>query len=153
MAEQCKAVGLSFTVETLDPTTFTAHSSEKNYDTTVSLIGPHGVADPDQFIMSHKADYLWTKGMPYPEMDKLIQDWMDASTIDSRKLISFDMQALYNEQPTSIALYYPQEVYAYNASKYDGYVESLGYGIVNKFSFLPEATQQAVSATAPVLVK
>ena len=153
MAEQYKEVGLQFTVETLDPTTFSAHSSEKNYDTTISLIGPHGVADPDQFIMSHKSGYLWSKEMAYPEMDKLIQDWMDASTIDSRKLISFDMQALYNEQPTSIALYYPQEVYAYNASKYDGYVESLGYGIVNKFSFLPEATQQAVSATTPVLVK
>lgn len=153
MVEQYKAVGLNLFVETLDPTTYSAHSSEKNYDTTISLIGPHGVADPDQFIMSHKSGYLWDKAMAYPAMDTLIQDWMAASTIDSRKLISFDMQALYNAQPTSIALYYPEEVYAYNATKYDGYVESLGYGIVNKFSFLPEEAQQAVSATEPVFVK
>ena len=77
---------------------------------------------------------------------------MAADTIESRKLISFDMQTQYNSQPTSIALYYPEEIYAYNAAIYDNYVESLGYGIVNKFSFLPKETQQAVSATGPVLV-
>ena len=86
-------------------------------------------------------------------MDTLIEQWMAAPTIAERKLISFDMQKLYNEQPTAVALYYPKEVYAYNAEKYDGYVESLGYGIVNKFSFLPEETKQAVSATQPVIVK
>lgn len=153
MVEQYKEVGLNLFVETLDPTTFAAHNSEKNFDTYVSLIGPHGVADPDQFIMSHRSGYLWAKEMPYPAMDTLIEQWMAAPTIEDRKLISFDMQKLYNEQPTAVALYYPKEVYADNAEKYDGYVESLGYGIVNKFSFLPEETKQAVSATEPVIVK
>ena len=86
-------------------------------------------------------------------MDELIEKWMASTTIEERKYISFDMQELYNEQPTAIALYYPEEMYAYNADVYDGYVESLGYGIVNKFSFLPESTQKAVSATAPVIVE
>ena len=154
MAEQFTTnVGIKTDVQALDATTFAAHSSEKNYEATISLIGPHGVADPDQFIMSHRSGYLWTKEVEYPEMDALINDWMAATDIESRKLISFDMQTQYNSQPTSIALYYPEEVYAYNASVFDNYVESLGYGIINKFSFLSEEVQKAVSATQPVYVK
>lgn len=146
-------VGMKMDVQALDATTFSAHSNEKNYEGTISLIGPHGVADPDQFIMSHRSGYLWTKEVAYPEMDMLISDWMAATEIESRKLISFDMQTLYNSQPTSIALYYPEEVYAYNAEVFDNYVESLGYGIVNKYSFLSEEVQAKVSATEPVSIK
>ena len=145
-------VGVKMNVQALDATTFSADSSENNYELTISLIGPHGVADPDQFIMSHRSGYLWSKDMKYPEMDALIEKWMAASTIEDRKVISFDMQTQYNTQPTSIALYYPEEVYAFNASVYNNYVESLGYGIVNKFSFLPKEVQKEVSATAPVLI-
>ncbi|WP_298472390.1 ABC transporter substrate-binding protein [uncultured Psychrobacillus sp.] len=146
-------VGIQMNVQALDATTFAAHSSEKNYQATISLIGPHGVADPDQFIMSHRSGYLWTKEVAYPEMDALISDWMAATDIESRKLISFDMQKQYNSQPTSIALYYPKEVYAYNAEVFDQYVESLGYGIINKYSFLSKDVQTAVSATEPVSIK
>lgn len=153
MAEQYKEVGIAIEVETLDPTTYSAAVSERNYEAYVSLIGPHGVADPDQFIMSHRSGYLWNKDVPYPAMEELIEGWMASTTIEDRKYVSFDMQELYNEQPTAIALYYPEEVYAYNADVYDGYVESLGYGVVNKFSFLPESTQKAVSATSPVIVE
>jgi len=146
-------VGIKMDVQALDATTFSAHSNEKNYETTISLIGPHGVADPDQFIMSHRSGYLWNKEIAYPEMDSLISDWMAATDINSRKSISFDMQTQYNSQPTSIALYYPEEVYAYNAQVFDNYVESLGYGIINKYSFLSEEVQKSVSATQPVSVK
>lgn len=135
----------------MDPTTYTAAVSEDDFDSYVSLIGPHGVADPDQFIMSHRSSYLWTKDLPYPEMDELVSNWMNATTIEDRKAISFDMQTLYNEQPTAIALYYPEEIYAYNADVYDQYVESLGFGIINKFSFLPEEARK-VSSTTPVQV-
>ena len=154
MAEHFKTnIGINMDVQALDATTFAAHSNEKNYQTTISLIGPHGVADPDQFIMSHRSGYLWDKEIAYPEMDTLISDWMAATDIDSRKLISFDMQTQYNSQPTSVALYYPEEVYAYNAEKFDNYVESLGYGIINKYSFLSEDVQKAVSATQPASIK
>ena len=152
LVEQMKQVGLHFEVKAVDATTFAADIAEDNFESYVSLIGPHGVADPDQFIMSHKSGYLWSKELEYPEMDGLTADWMAASTIDARKEISFDMQELYNSQPTAIALYYPQEIFAYNSSVFDQYVESLGYGIINKYSFLPEETQQAVSATQPELI-
>ncbi|MBD7938981.1 ABC transporter substrate-binding protein [Cytobacillus sp. Sa5YUA1] len=146
---QMKEIGIQFEVKTMDPATYTAAVSEDDFESYVSLIGPHGVADPDQFIMSHRSSYLWTKDLPYPEMDELVSNWMNATTIEERKAISFDMQTLYNEQPTAIALYYPEEIYAYNADVYDQYVESLGFGIINKFSFLPEEARE-VSSTTPV---
>ncbi|MDN3438729.1 ABC transporter substrate-binding protein [Planococcus sp. APC 3900] len=152
LVEQMKQVGLHFEVKAVDATTFAADIAEDNFESYVSLIGPHGVADPDQFIMSHKSGYLWSKELEYPEMDKLTSDWMAASTIEARKEISFEIQELYNSQPTAIALYYPQEIFAYNSAVFDQYVESLGYGIINKYSFLPEETQQAVSATQPELI-
>ena len=152
LVEQMKQAGLHFEVKAVDATTYAADIAEDNFESYVSLIGPHGVADPDQFIMSHKSGYLWSKEIDYPEMDKLTSDWMAASTIDARKDISFEMQELYNSQPTAIALYYPQEIFAYNSAVFDQYVESLGYGIINKYSFLPEDTQQAVSATQPELI-
>ncbi|WP_246316536.1 ABC transporter substrate-binding protein [Planococcus glaciei] len=152
LVEQMKQVGLKFEVKAIDATTYAADISEDNFEAYVSLIGPHGVADPDQFIMSHKSGYLWSKEQEYPEMERLISDWMEAATIEDRKAISFDMQELYNSQPTAIAIYYPQEIYAYNSSIFDGYVESLGYGVINKYSFLPKKTQQAVSATKPQLI-
>lgn len=152
LVDQLEQAGLRFEVKAVDATTYAADVAEDNFESYVSLIGPHGVADPDQFIMSHKSGYLWSKELEYPEMDRLISDWMAADTIEDRKEISFNMQELYNSQPTAIALYYPQEIYAYNSAVFDGYVESLGYGIINKYSFLPEGTQEAVSAAEPVLI-
>jgi peptide/nickel transport system substrate-binding protein len=114
----------------------------------VSLIGAHGVADPDQFIMSNRSGYLWAKDIAYSEMDALQKEWESKTTAEERKEVSFKMQKLYNEQPTAISLYYPEEVYAYNASKYDGYVEALGFGIINKYSFLSEEVQKEASTTA-----
>lgn len=145
MKDQYKKAGIKLEVKAQDPATFSAAVSERDFDTYVSLIGPHGVADPDQFIMSHKSSYLWSKELKYPKMDALISDWMAADTVEERKNISFDMQTLYNEQPTAAAIYYPEEIYAYNADVYDKYTESLGYGIINKFSFLPEAARKAAS--------
>lgn len=150
---QLKEIGLQFDVQAVDPTTYAANISEDKFQAYVNLIGPHGVADPDQFIMSHRASYLWTKGLSYPAMDQLIEEWKAATTIEERKYISFDMQTLYNSQPTAIALYYPEEVYAYNTDAYDSYVESLGYGIINKFSFLSEEVQKTISATEPEFIQ
>lgn len=146
---QLASVGMEVVVKSEDPTTFAADSNEKNYDMYVSLIGAHGVADPDQFVMSQRAGYLWAKGVAYPEMDALQEEWEAANTTEGRKDVSFKMQELYNKQPTAISLYYPQEVYAYNPDSYSGYVESLGYGIINKYSFLSEEVQKEASVQQP----
>lgn len=150
--KQLASVGIDVTVKSEDPTTFAADSNDKNYDLYVSLIGPHGVADPDQFIMSQRAGYLWSRDIAYPELDALQTEWEDANTAEARKAVSFKIQTLYNAQPTAVSLYYPEEVYAYNADKYDGYTETLGYGIINKYSFLSSKVQKEVASTTPKLL-
>lgn len=151
VAEMLKAqfaeVGIGVTVEAIDAGTMSTLMQTRDFDMSLGLIGPHGVADPDQFVMSHYAGYLWTKGLSYPAMDSLIAEWKVEPTIEKRKEIGFEMQELYNSQPTSIALYYPEENYAFNAETYDQWVESPGYGIINKFSFLSEDVRTAVGAT------
>ncbi|GEK34886.1 ABC transporter substrate-binding protein [Kurthia sibirica] len=150
--KQLADVGFDVHVKAEEPTTFAADSNDKNYDLYVSLIGPHGAADPDQFIMSNRSGYLWTKDLSYPAMDSLQKEWEATSTAEARKAVSFKLQTLYNAQPTAISLYYPEAVYAYNAKKYDGYVETLGFGIINKYSFLSRAVQKEVSTTTPDLL-
>ncbi|MFJ8259058.1 ABC transporter substrate-binding protein [Peribacillus asahii] len=153
LKEQFADVGINVEVVTLDAGTMATLFQSRDFELSLGLIGPHGVADPDQFIMSHRATYLWTKGLEYPEMDTLIQKWMAANTIEDRKQISFDMQTLFNNQPTSIALYYPEEKFAYNKDVYDQWVESLGYGIINKYSFLPQEVRDAVAAKPATIVE
>ncbi|USK70264.1 ABC transporter substrate-binding protein [Peribacillus asahii] len=157
VAEMLKAqfadVGINVEVVTLDAGTMATLFQSRDFELSLGLIGPHGVADPDQFIMSHRATYLWTKGLEYPQMDTLIEKWMAANTIEDRKQISFDMQTLFNNQPTSIALYYPEEKFAYNKDVYDQWVESLGYGIINKYSFLPQEVRDAVAAKPATIVE
>lgn len=141
------AIGVKLNVEVLDQSTVSARSSEKQYDFMISSIGAHGVADPDQFIMSNRSSYLWDKAIPYPELDALQQEWMAANTIEARKEVSFRMQAMYNDQPTAIALYYPEQNWAYNAKKFDGWVETLGFGIIHKYSFLGETGKKLAAGT------
>lgn len=144
LKEQFAKVGIQTTVEVLDSSALTAATSERNFDMYINLIGAHGIADPDQFVMSHRSSYLWNKTIPYPEMDTLIQQWMDQSDVGKRKEVAFKMQELFNSQPTSIALFYPAEPFAYRSDKYDQWVESLGYGVINKYSLLPDGAKKAV---------
>ena len=144
---QFAAIGINVTVEAIDPGTMSTLMQTRDFDMSLGLIGAHGVADPDQFVMSHYSGYLWTKDLAYPALDELIAKWKAEPTIEKRKEIGFEMQELFNNQPTSIALYYPEENYAYNAEAYDQWVESPGYGIINKFSLLGEDVRTAVGAT------
>lgn len=150
---QFAAIGINVTVEAIDPGTMSTLMQTRDFDMSLGLIGPHGVADPDQFVMSHYSGYLWTKGLPYPALDELIVKWKAEPTIEKRKEIGFEMQELFNNQPTSIALYYPEENYAYNAEVYDQWVESPGYGIINKFSLLGEDVRNAVGATEAKIIQ
>ncbi|MFJ7744856.1 ABC transporter substrate-binding protein [Peribacillus sp. NPDC097295] len=150
---QLADVGINVKVEALEAGTISALFETRDFDMSVGNIGAHGVADPDQFIMSHRSNYLWSKDKEYPKMDALITDWMAERDLNKRKEISFDMQELFNSQPTSVALYYPEENFAFNATAYDQWVESPGYGIINKFSFLSQEVREAVSATDAKIIK
>ena len=118
------------------------YAASRTFDLYIDEIGAHGVADPDQFIMSNRSGYLWKSGLPYPEWDALFDQWKQTTDIDSRKQVSFQMQDLFNRQPTSIALYYPEQNWAYRPAAYDQWAESRGFGIVHKWSFLPPAARE-----------
>lgn len=145
LKEQYAKVGIKITVEVLDSGTMATVSQTRDFDLVIGTIGAHGVADPDQFVMSHRSSYLWNKTIPYPAMDELTKQWMAETSVDKRKEIAFKMQELFNKQPTSIVLYYPEEKFAYNAQKFDKWVESPGFGVINKFSMLPDGAKKAVA--------
>ncbi len=138
---QFAGIGVALTVRTLEAGVLSAYVGARNYDLFISEIGPHGAADPDQLVMSHRSGYLWEPTLPWPALDSLFSAWKAASTVESRMRQSFAIQQLMNAQPTSIALYYPDEFWAFRPSVYDAWAESPGYGIVHKWSFLPAAAR------------
>lgn len=147
VAEQFAEVGVRAEVQTLDPASMEALFDSRDFDISLGTITAHGVADPTQFIMSHRSGYLWgLPEVPYPEMEALIEEWMQTETIEERTEVSFEMQELFNSQPTSIVLYYPEEHWAYRPEAYDKWAESPGYGIVHKWSFLPEEARREANA-------
>ncbi len=91
--------------------------------------------------MAQMSGNLWRHGLPYPAFDALVEQWKRAADVESRKKISFQMQDLFNEQPTAIPLYYPVSRFAYRPASYDQWAESPGFGIVHKWSFLPPAAR------------
>ncbi|MGE3286770.1 MAG: ABC transporter substrate-binding protein [Pseudonocardia sp.] len=147
VAEDLGKVGIAATVEGVDAGTLTARNSKRDFDLQIGTITAHGVADPDQFIMSHRSGYLWkAPTIPYPEFDALFEQWRAASTNEARRDVSFQMQQLFNRQPTSVPLYYPDEYYAVRADRYAGWMESPGFGVVHKWSLLPEQVSRDAHA-------
>lgn len=147
LAEQFGEVGLSVTVEQLDPGSMGALFSSREFDTYVSGAPTHGVADPTQFIMSHESGYLWNlPEVPYPPMAELIDQWRATETIEARTDKLFEMERLFNRQPTSIPLYYPEGAMAYRADAFAGWAESPGYGLFHKWSLLPREVADEANA-------
>lgn len=141
VAENLTAIGLETKTQTLDPGTIDSLFDSRNFDMYVSSITPHGVADPDQFVMSHRSGYLWKKGISYPAWNQLFKKWKQAKTIEKRKQILFEMQRLFNQQPTSIPLWYPEPRFAFRSEAHDAWAESPGYGIHHKWSLLPKGAR------------
>lgn len=151
VAEHLGAVGFEVSVNLQDAGAMGGLFSSRDFDASLGLITAHGVADPTQFIMSHRSGYLWrSPDIAYPEWEALFADWKEADTIAGRKAVSFDMQELFNSRPTSIPLVYPDENWAYRPASFVGWVESRGYGIVNKWSFLPLDTSSGANAVTQV---
>lgn len=150
VAEDLIEIGIEATATGLDAGTLSERSSKRDYDLIIGTITAHGVADPTQFIMSHRSGYLWdSPKIPYPEWESLFERWKAATTIEDRLVALDDMQAMFNNQPTSVPLYYPDEYYAYRAGSYGGWVESPGFGIVHKWSLLPAQVGRDANAVVP----
>lgn len=150
LTEQFRTVGASVTVQPVDAGTIEGLFRSRQFDAYINVISAHGVADPTQFIMSHRSGYLWdAPEVPYPAWDVLYERWRQAATLAERTKLLLEMQELINRQPTAIPLYYPDVSYAVRSDAYDGWVESPGYGIVHKWSLLPEDVARAAHAVQP----
>ena len=147
VAEDLRAAGVGLQVVTLDAGAVSGLFKSRDFDFAIATIGAHGVADPTQFIMSHRSGYLWdAPEIPYPEWDSLFEEWKAATTLAARTPVQFRMQELFNRQPTSIPLVYPDENWAFRPEAYDGWVEARSFGIVHKWSFLPAGIGRRVGA-------
>ncbi|MFT4921654.1 MAG: peptide/nickel transport system substrate-binding protein [Haloarculaceae archaeon] len=142
VAEDLTAIGLDTTAKTLDPGTIGDLFGSRNFDMYISSITPHGVADPDQFVMSHRSGYLWDKDIPYPAWDELFEEWKQTATVEARKEVLFEMQELFNSQPTSLPLWYPEPRFAFRPAEHDRWAESPGFGIHHKWSLLPAGARE-----------
>ncbi|ELZ61348.1 putative extracellular solute-binding protein, family 5 [Haloferax sp. ATCC BAA-645] len=131
-------VGIDVEVRTLDPGSIGSLFGSRDFDMYVSDISPHGVADPDQFVMSHRSGYLWRNDIDYPEWDALYDEWRQTTTVEARKEVLFEMQRLFNSQPTSLVLWYPEPRWGYDPEAHGAWAESPGFGIHHKWSLLPE---------------
>ena len=150
LVEDFAAAGIEVTIKPLDAGSLTDASANKAYDMYIATNTPHAVADSTQFIMSHRSGNLWKHpDLAYPEFDALYEQWRATDTVDSRIAVMQQMQQLFNRQPTTIALYYPEEHWGYRAEKFTGWIETPGYGIVHKWSFLPAEVVEQANAEAP----
>lgn len=134
--EDLAEVGIGLEIEGADAATLEEKSAEKAYDLLIGEIGAHGVADPDQFIMSHRSGYLWTPDLEWEEWDATYKEWLAQTTHQDRIDVMQDLQTVHNGAPTSVPLFYPEEHWAVSQT-YGGWNETPGYGIVHKWSFLP----------------
>lgn len=147
VAEHLAEVGIAAEVVLRDSGTLSEVQSEMTFDLVVRPGAPHGIADPTQFVLGVTCCYAWDLGTyPYPEMAERVEAWKQAETLDARRQAIFAIQEQFNAQPSLIALYYPDEHWAYRTDAYDGFVESPAYGIVHKWSLLPHDVGRAANA-------
>jgi peptide/nickel transport system substrate-binding protein len=150
LVEDFAEAGIAVEIKPLDAGSLADASANMEYDLYIRTNSPHAVADPTQFIMSHRSDNLWMHpDLAYPEFDALYDKWKATETNEDRVAAMQEMQKLFNRQPTAIALYYPEEHWGYRADTFTGWIETPGYGIVHKWSFLPAEVVEKANAKAP----
>ncbi|MGE2732458.1 ABC transporter substrate-binding protein [Mycolicibacterium vaccae] len=150
VAEDFGKAGIAVEIKPLDAGSLADASAKMAYDLYIRTNSPHAVGDSTQFIMSHRSDNLWQHPeLAYPEFDVLYDKWRATETNEARIAAMQEMQKLFNRQPTAIALYYPDEHWGYRADKFTGWIETPGYGIVHKWSFLPAEVVKEANAEAP----
>lgn len=137
VARQLNALGMPTQVLMLEQAAASARVSAREYDLYLAETGSHATSDPDQFVMSHMTGYLWREKLPYPALDTLVTQWKATSTVETRMHAAYKIQRLFNWQPTSIAVYYPDEYFAFRSDAFSEWKEARGYGIVHKGSFVP----------------
>ena len=85
--------------------------------------------------------------MEWEEWDSTYETWLKQTTHDARIEVMQELQTIHNAAPTTVPLFYPEEHWAVSQT-YGGWVESPGYGIVHKWSFLPSDVVEAAHSGA-----
>lgn len=152
MVQQFGNVGIKSHVEAVDPATYANLSRSGDYDFQVFEITPHGLADQDQYMQFYSAPTMRALLESEPERKALYDAWWKADSRDARLEASFALQHYENHYPSRFMLWYPDGLFGYRWEAYDNYVSSAGYGIFNKYSFLPEAGRQGTSDSIDQLI-
>lgn len=75
------------------------------------------------------------------EFDAIATKLIDELDPDKRKEMIMELQLIASESVGFVPLYYPDYVFAYNASVYDGWVFVKGLGIINKLSLITDEVE------------
>jgi peptide/nickel transport system substrate-binding protein len=145
MQKQLATIGIKTHVQAVDQATFDSLNADGNYELSISEITPHGLADQEQYMNFYEAAPMKKLLKDEPERLALYDAWWKTSTRDDRLKASFALQEYENEYPSRFMLWYPDGLFAYRWQSYDNYASSFGYGIFNKYSFLPETGREGTT--------
>lgn len=147
VAGQLRSAGIALRVEAMDPSRHRALFTTRQFDLMIGEMSPHGIADPDQFVESHRSGYLWKVGLPNAPLDELIARWRRAASAEERLQAGFAMQRYHNAAPTSLVLYYPNARWAYRPQAFNRWRSLPGLGVFHKWSLVaPRVPVAAVLA-------
>ena len=144
VVQQLAEIGVSVTVEPLDPTAFdalrgVAGAEPPTVDLVIDEVESHAHDDPDHlFFLFHS-----TAGGPgpvfgkwaSPEFDAAVTDALDEPLAPKIDLLHRAQDVLADEVPV-IALFYPAGRIAYRPDVYDGWISDQGHGVFTKRSLL-----------------
>ena len=118
---QLGAVGIGAAVTAVDAGTIRSTFSTRDFDLVLDQGYAHELADPDQFIESNRSGLTWSAKLPYPEWDALVAAWEATTDLEGRRQAGFELQRLFDRQPTAIVLWYPDEAWAFRPEAYDAW--------------------------------
>lgn len=137
VAQQLREVGVELRPESLDPGTLSQRQNALDFELASFQGVPHLLGDPTQMIESLESLLFYAN----PEYEGLKEEWFRSTTIEEQDETLREIQRLFAEDPPAFTLYYPDTVYAYDASAYDRWIPVAGHGIHHKWSFIPEAPE------------
>lgn len=112
------------------------------YDTYVSELEVHTHSDPDGLLFFFhspgKGIGAQVTGYSNPTFDRLTEEASTTVNAADRKRKLHEAQRMLAEEVPSMALLYPDGVYAFRPSAYSGWVPDPGQGIFTKRSFLED---------------
>ncbi len=152
VAEQTLALGVKFTVESLDPATLRERRASTvdavpEYDAYVSTLEAHAHVDPDAlYYFFHspgaKGFGVSVSGFTNASFDGVVEGATIIPLDERADELNTAEEILADEIP-GMSLWYRTGEYAYRPAAYGGWVSDPGHGIFTKRSFLPDTVAAA----------